>query len=929
MSSYAQHSCKNPSCLKPNKWFLNDRAFMLHLEKSSSCSKYFWNKVEPDDVARKRCRTSLMPGNITSHCVLSAPRLSCHDVNSKYPSVDLKGSYMNMDRDDNFDSSEGSTCPAVDVLNKKDSNPPFIYSCNQKWTVALLKILEEINAPDTSFKKIITWARNAKNEGYDFYPIGGTSRRKAILQLFPTVSNAEYLLPSVVNVVVPHGPSIDVVAFDFVPQLLSLLQNREIMVQSNLAIDINNPLKMYESPGNVLNEAISGSVYQTAYKRMITDPSKQFFVPIIQWIDRTAVTGNERFSLKPYMFSPAIFTSAFRRSLPAWAYHGFLPKPRGSSAENSMKAQGDNIRNYHKQLSCVLETFTNANARLRNVCLPIGVNGSMVVDIIVCILFIIQDIEEGDRLGGRFGPHSPQIQRQCRTCNVNWDDLENPFVDCIDLLSIQMHEIAQSEDDLLRQQWSQHKLHNAFVNVPFADPIRGIFGAMPVETMHVFRKGMIEKVTFLILDNVTKRTKSSLDKLAVHFHKTHRQTIRSQFPTTDFSNGVTNLTRTSAKERLGLVFLFVILFHYDEGWELLHIILKTRSRSDLADIVELFEAMLCFDAWLSKDAHWCIDDEETSKELLLTSIQSLMEMCRHRIPIGKHGQWNFPKFHELLHIPGDMCRMGSPHNYNAERPEALLKDCAKIPGRRAQKTNDGVQYELKSAQQLTFSIITNIVYSKIWGNEDDEEKDEEEMDEDEMDEEDPDTSLSSVIQESTGRGTTAYISVLSHVEDPSILQCTVTWHSETNVDLLHLPTDLINFIHESVEGNRIRICTELVRGGHTFRCHPNYQSKGPMYDWMKILFEDGSYPCRLCAVIVHEGNSKRSPYQLVVQAADKPTGVKSTLMTEWFFKEDYYLVDTDCIESPCYVITNVSNSPPMKILETLPHNEWASKFTSA
>ena len=119
---------------------------------------------------------------------------------------------------------------------------------------------------------------------------------------------------------------------------------------------------MYESPGNVLNEAISGSVYQTAYKQMITDPSKQFFVPIIQWIDRTAVTGNERFSLKPYMFSPAIFTSAFRRSLPAWAYHGFLPKPRGSSAENSMKGQGDNIRNYHKQLSCVLETFTNANA---------------------------------------------------------------------------------------------------------------------------------------------------------------------------------------------------------------------------------------------------------------------------------------------------------------------------------------------------------------------------------------------------------------------------------------------------------------------------------------------------------------------------------------------------------------------------------------
>lgn len=101
-----------------------------------------------------------------------------------------------------------------------------------------------------------------------------------------------------------------------------------------------------------------------------------------------------------------------------------------------------------------------------------------------------------------------------------------------------------------------------------------------------------------------------------------------------------------------------------------------------------------------------------------------------------------------------------------------------------------------------------------------------------------------------------------------------------------------------------------------------------MYDWVRILFEDGSYPCRLCAVIVHEIGDVLS-YQLVVQAAEKPTGVKSTLMTEWFFKEDYYLVDTDCIDSPCFVITNVSNPPDMKIMEALPYDEWASKFTSA
>ena len=110
----------------------------------------------------------------------------------------------------------------------------------------------------------------------------------------------------------------------------------------------------------------------------------------------------------------------------------------------------------------------------------------MKVDIVVCLLCIVQDIEEGDRLGGQFGPHKPTILRQCRTCDVNWDNLEDPFVVCEQLHALQMHKIAQSDNDNLRRQWSQHKLYNAYIDMPLADLERGIFGSMPVETMHVF-----------------------------------------------------------------------------------------------------------------------------------------------------------------------------------------------------------------------------------------------------------------------------------------------------------------------------------------------------------------------------------------------------------------------------------------------------------
>jgi hypothetical protein len=162
-------------------------------------------------------------------------------------------------------------------------------------------------------------------------------------------------------VTVPHGPPIDVITYDFVLQLLSLLQNQDIMTQGNLLIEYSNPLAEYQSPGNVRGNAIAGQVYKDAYKRLITNPQRQLFVSIIQWIDCTLVTGNDCFSLKPYMFTPTIFTKQFRRTFPAWGYHAFLPKEKSSSAQTVTKRQGDNTRNYHAQVKAALENFRTAS----------------------------------------------------------------------------------------------------------------------------------------------------------------------------------------------------------------------------------------------------------------------------------------------------------------------------------------------------------------------------------------------------------------------------------------------------------------------------------------------------------------------------------------------------------------------------------------
>jgi hypothetical protein len=95
------------------------------------------------------------------------------------------------------------------------------------------------------------------------------------------------------------------------------------------------------------------------------------------------------------------------------------------------------------------------------------------------------------------------------------------------LVANQVASIARNPNLALHKcSWSQHNLNNVFDYVPIADPVRGIYGATPIETMHTFCKGMIEMVTFFILKNVPKRKLAALDAHAIRFHKSHRQTIR-------------------------------------------------------------------------------------------------------------------------------------------------------------------------------------------------------------------------------------------------------------------------------------------------------------------------------------------------------------------------------------------------------------------
>ena len=77
--------------------------------------------------------------------------------------------------------------------------------------------------------------------------------------------------------------------------------------------------------------------------------------------------------------------------------------------------------------------------------------------------------------------------------------------------------IAASKNKAIRTRWLEQAVHNAFQDVVLADPVRGIFGATPVETMHAFCKGLIEHVTFLCWTTSLRLAKPRLTRLRFSF----------------------------------------------------------------------------------------------------------------------------------------------------------------------------------------------------------------------------------------------------------------------------------------------------------------------------------------------------------------------------------------------------------------------------
>ena len=542
--------CSNPLCYFKGTKYKSQRGLNCHLCNSRSCYTHYMNLYNNTITNKKRKVIKNVNNDINlffltdffidknqSHTELdyddNNKRLNHNNTNiniSESMQILLTESYYNSEDNDNNNHEDDSYSIASystlssndeflndDQLLQNDQILGKIFTRDQRCIINLIKLLEDMNCPDSAVEKIIDWARESYNAGFDFKPSSKTRHGNLQWMKKMVVNNNAFYHQSI-PVVLNEQTTIDVIAFDFTSQLLRLLQNKRLMTQENLLIDTQNPSAMYTSPNNILSEALSGYAYRDIYIREHqnhTSDRPLLVVPICLLGDATHIDTAGRFKLEPWSFSQSIFKEKVRRNNQFWGMLGYIKHLKSKKLK-----KGESHKMCHKQLSAILASLINSTETLQDVAISFDNKTICRYDISCPVLYVIADTEGADKICGRYACHNVgKVQRHCRMCDVDSDNLDNPTYICTYLKFSDMHQIALHGTQDERKQYSQHDIVNAFHAVNFGGQKNGLLSATPPDILHVVRKGIVEWSVKSVLDNLTDDPKDKLDKLAIEFKK--------------------------------------------------------------------------------------------------------------------------------------------------------------------------------------------------------------------------------------------------------------------------------------------------------------------------------------------------------------------------------------------------------------------------
>jgi hypothetical protein len=827
--------------------FRTERNFKLHLSVSRACTQALCalnatNRASNNtqQAQERNDDGNVLPDNLSA-CVDANAALD--DANEPWDCLRPWDS----DSSSEEDSSDASTNDSISANNDEntvveDAKPGpnsgttdgVCFTRSDYVETKLLKLLDDAHAPHFLYKDVLNWAREANKMKYEFRPARTT--RRAQINYIEKLAQLQHCRPETIQLKLPgDGVVVPVTRFPFVNMLFSLLTDTNLVSDlSNLDVNPDNLFGKYQSEGDYLTVPNSGAWYQSAYDDVIKDPEKDFLLPICFACDETKLTKTGKTGCWPLMFSTTLFNQKLRNNVSSWRPIGYI---YDVNTIDSKEERGHQTNEYkgkrlHAIFQTVLETFIKAqnSGVLDNV--PVTLGGiTEIRNLRIPVIFIIGDMQGGDKMCCSSAGYSNKMNRLCRKCNVRGDQAGDPFVLCKRMNMLKIMELVERNNVPALKAINQYNVHSAWFDVGYGGCRFGIFSAAaPVEALHAIENGLMpDAIQVLFTEEMTPAQLVRLDGLAKSLASLPRQKFLSSgaeplMPRLRWSDGITSLTDMPAKYKVGIMMTLVVITLTDDGVKFFTEVLGSKKR--VAQMRQVFQMILSYWMWLKKATYWKRGDRE-AKRVARTAIRTMLHELMKLWPRQKGQGWEKAKLHEQLHVPDDIERNGAPIAWHSGCTENNHIQSVKNYARQTNRRRETLDAQIGARNGESF--IINAALQKMSLAYADSDTDDEASFWD---------GYSGVAE------TSSKALVYIYKGARSISVGMPLWQSRKDYGPFHPWVVLfLKQYYESQPSTNVfddnglpvhgcaSIATEYLRGGQIFRAHPKYRNGMPWYDW--------------------------------------------------------------------------------------------------
>lgn len=791
--------------------------------------------------------------------------------------------------------------------------------------IKLLNILRRHKIPLCVHKELYDWAYEAQilrgfDWGYGGNPYRG--RPKVIKSvkddLLPHIKNdcfEEKLIPWL-----PEDKPQKITFRSFENALRSLLTNNDLVNETNLSFPnadspyscTRKPVLTTESP---ITELHHGSWWIDTWKNDCdcTTGSQEILVPLIFYTDGITVDAHGKHTLTPLNMTLGIFSTEARKRRDAWETLYFHPS---KSAPDGVQ----NIQNLHNGIEAALESLLDIWKRKKSLFwdnLPWAGN-RWKVSMKFAIAFIIGDTEMHDKLCGRFGNRTENVQKLCRHCDcpINWSHIpsKNTKEEIHLFIPEDVNRESNSRADL--QLLSHHPIRNVFHTMNFGTNKNNIHLATPGEKLHMHQLGVAKRAlqSYVSLFCPTKNSimRSKMENLCSKYGSQLTRQSDRDFPRTRFSSEYLSIIKKEGNDYSGLILCLIISLLCTANPT------PDKEKANAKNVVRSLELIIGMEEFL-RNGSMKVRDVSKLPLIIANFLNEVNINCYKKDGMGQR----IIKIHLYFHLQDYIELWGPPAGWDSSACEGHHKTEIKAPSKSTQ-CNKSTLIEQTANRQLEYRLIDRAI---------------------------TEYSILPVAKERT-KGIASGSRFVITAND-------LKWDKKPKSRGGHA-VEVLTFIRNSVlpilkDNSKVRGFTEHNRknefGDYKFRASPSYRSDGGQinsvwFDWCTCSFvvENQPFliPCQLlCFLDIRE--LKPTPcginhrinqyaiedpglYAVVRKFKEPPTKhPSSTIVSEGTIDTDFLLIHVDTIETPICVVRDHGSDNNYFVVGN--RNKWLDAFT--